>query len=251
MEELSGNSKKHLSFFLKKINEGDPLSVIRLGDGEYMILRGQHLETQDRWAYRGGTLTGDLHDSIKNMVALENSFIGIACRDCLDARNLKQWYVDTFGIKNNQLTYANIFCNANWREFTDYFINSKKEFYYIGPGRNKTDKLNIKDSYITDEKQVDRWDAEKDTFLKDIDRWCDEKISSGGTKLFIFSVGPVAKILVSRLAQNHPTHQFIDCGSAFDIFLKGWTNRLYTSADHGYSRQICDLEKGHSYDPIK
>lgn len=245
---LSGNSINHLNIFITKIDKCEPFAIIRLGDGEHMILTGKHFKTQDKWSYCGGVLQNNLAESIHLLSSLQNSFIGIACPACSITTDAQKWYMDTFKIPENKITYANIFCNKNWEAFVNYFINTGKKFYYIGPGTRQTDKLKIIDRLIINELQIEKWDLEKDVFISNIKKWVDDKLTNiNDTTLFIFSAGPLAKVLIPLFFKKYPNHQFVDCGSAFDLFLKGSTNRPYTRKNHQYSKLICDFEKGHSY----
>jgi len=245
--ELTGNSIDHLYFFLNKLDKHYPFTIIRPNDGEFMILQGKHFGTQDHWSYNGGTLQSDLFNSINLAVSLPNSYIGIPCQSCWNNGDT-QWYIDTFKIPKEKLTYGNIVCNKNWSIFTDYLINTKIPFYYIGPGKQNTDKLNVIDRYIIDELQIHRWDSEKEQFIKNIELWVDNKLLNvNNTTLFMFSAGPLTKILIPYLFQKYPNHQFIDCGSALDLFLKGSSNRSYVKQNDTYSNLVCDFTKDHSF----
>jgi len=118
----------------------------------------------------------------------------------------------------------------------------------VGPGTAQTNKLNVIDRYKVDELQVERWDSEKDKFMNDVEHWVDKKIKSNESILFMFSVGPLSKILIPYLFQKYPNHQFIDCGSALDPFLKGNHSRPYLNKHHQYSKLICNFSgRCHQY----
>jgi hypothetical protein len=244
---INGNSFDHLYFFIEKLEKNEPFAIIRPNDGEFMILRGQHFITQDGWKFTGGKLTDDLRESIHRAATLPNMFIGIPCPACWNNGDT-QWYINTFGLKaGKNLTYGNIVCNFNWRYFTEYFTGSKKAFYYIGPGKNTTTALNITDKYIIDEYQVHRWDTEGQDFIRGIETWVADKITSTSesVQLFMVSAGPLTKIIIPRLFAAYPNNQFIDCGSALDLFLKGASNRKYINISDEYAQIICDFSKGH------
>lgn len=237
----TGSSDNHMQFFLNKLKNEEPFAIIRPNDGEYMILKGLHFHTQDKWRFGGGTLSKDLFNSIQLASKLPDLFIGIPCYVCWNNGDT-QWYIDTFNLTEKNLTYGNIVCNGNWWLFMDFFIKSKTPFYYIGPGTKQSDKLNIIDRCHIDELQVERWDSEKEIFMAVIETWVDKKIRSNESILFMFSAGPLSKILIPHLFQKYPNHQFIDCGSALDPFLKGNKTRPYLDKNHPYSKLICDYE---------
>jgi hypothetical protein len=241
-----GDSVSHLRFFLGKLARGEPFSLIRPNDGEYLIITGTHFRTQDIWAFRGGSLREELLAAIQSYAGLDNCYVGIPCKACWD-QTKTNWCKENYKIHPNRLTYGNLVCNKNWRPFTNYFIDNAVPFYYIGPGQTPTDKLNVLERYYTDPMQIERWDAEKTTFIEGVEAWVMGRVT-GTTKplIFAFSVGPLTKILISRLSLKNPGHFFLDVGSAFDLFLKGSSNRLYISNAGVCANVVCDFEKGHT-----
>lgn len=243
--ELNGNSVEHLKYFMNKLDKKEPFSIIRPNDGEFMILNGKYFITQDRWKFNGGTIQKDLYNAIYLSSLTPNAYIGIPCQACWNNGDT-QWYINTFNLTKQNLTYGNIVCNKNWKIFTDYLINTKIPLYYIGPGKEKTDKINVIDRYNIDEYQIERWDTEKTEFIANVEKWIDNKLENEkNTKLFMFSAGPLSKILVANMFLKYPQHQFIDCGSALDLYMKGYSNRPYLDQNHPYSKIICDYNKGH------
>lgn len=244
---LSGNSSDHLNFFLRKISAKEPFSFIRPNDGEYMIIKGTTLTNTDNWTFNsGGTLQHDLLIAIQQFSESPNGYIGIPCKGCYNAE-MVDWCIKEYHIKHDKLTYGNLVCNKNWKPFTFYFIENKIPIYYIGPGTTPTNLFNIKKRYYTDPYQVNRWDTEKDIFKHRIYTWIASIIDSEQTDniIFTFSVGPLSKILISELNQMYLSHSFFDIGSAFDIYLKGSSNRGYMRENDTYSNVVCDFELGH------
>jgi hypothetical protein len=243
----SGNSIEHLNTILNFITNKIPFGIIRPGDGEYFIMIGKHLTTQDNWTFNGGSLQNDLintKDYIKNTSTL---FVGIPCPAC-QGNERYIWFKNTLEIPNNQVTYANIFCNKNWYNFTNYLINNKIPLYYVGSGTGLDSPLNIKNIFNISPYLVNNWDNEKNNFVDNIDRWVSNSIIANNNKLciFTFSAGPISKYIIPILYSKYSNCQFIDVGSAFDLFMKGHTNRGYINSNDIYSNIICDFDKGHN-----
>lgn len=249
----TGNSVDHLRFFLGKLTRGEPFSMIRPGDGEYLIITGASFNTQDRWGFHGGSLSKELLPAIQSCATLENCYVGIPCKACC-GQEKTAWCIENYRIHPKRQTYANLVCNKNWRPFTSYFIDNKVPFYYIGPGQVETDKLNVLERYYTDPMQIEWWDAEKKAFVEGVEAWVTARTQAATKPLvFAFSVGPLTKILIPLLNAKNPGHFFLDVGSAFDIFLKGQSNRLYITDTGICANVVCDFEKGHPeghYAPI-
>lgn len=248
MSEIVGNSIEHLKFFINKIENNEPFCFLRIADGEFMIIIGTIFNTQDGWSFNGGCLQHDLIDAVEKFLLRPGSYVGLPCYACWDGMYVA--IIDRFDIQPRQLTYANLFCNKNWKPFTDYLKTSKKSFYYVGSGTHQTDELNIIERYHTDEKLIHNWNNNtKDEYIELLDKWVNEKIQDkrDSAQLFLLSVGPIAKIYVSYLYRKYPTHQFIDCGSSIDLFTKGTSNRPYLNPGSIYYDMVCDFKFGHKY----
>jgi hypothetical protein len=232
------SSIDHLTAFIDKISKKEPFAVIRPADGEYLIMIDSHFTNCDNWTFNGGSLRHDLI-SVKNYNTLDNFFIGIPCKDC-QGEDMVEYYKKTFNLNYKNTTYANIFCNKNWKPFTSFLIDTKHPFYYIGPGKNKVEELNVLERFIIDPFLVNNWDLQKDTFKKDIIEWVKDK---NGT--FLFSAGPISKVIIPLLYQIFPNNQYLDVGSSLDIFMKGNSNRCYINQNETFSNVICHFEKGH------
>jgi hypothetical protein len=242
---LFGNSIEHLSYFINKIEQGEPFALIRPGDGEFEVVEGRPLTTIDNWTFRGGSLQSDLLNAIIDMGKSKNGYVGLACKQCCgDA--IFNYCLNKYQINRDGLTYANIFCNRNWKTFTGYLKTSNKEIYYIGPGQTQTSELNVVDRFGIDEFLVNKWDSQKEMFIKNVIEWVGNKLNGEEcNKLFCLSAGPIAKILIPKLNVMYPYATFLDVGSTFDLFLKGKTNRSYINDTDVYTKIICDFEKGH------
>ena len=235
------NSIQHLQVFLQKLKNRDPFAIIRPGDGEYFIMNDERLHTQDNWDYiPGGSLRRDL---LSVSVIQPGLYVGIPCRGC-HGTHMTQWFIDKWNIKDSQLTYASIFCNKNWKTFTEYLTSSQHPLYYVGPRNNTRSVLNMIDHFPVDTKLVNQWDDKKTDFIMRLMEWiqCHAKDES---KTFVFSAGPISKIVIPILYWLYPTHQFLDVGSSLDSFTKHKTNRLYVNEHDLCSQIICDFADGH------
>jgi len=228
------NSLDHFLKFKDKILNQEPFALIRPADGEYYVCNNVSLTNIDNWTFnQNGSLRTDLIMSILNC---KDVYVGIPCRDC----NLEmyEWYMTNFDIQN--LTYANIFCNKNWNSFISLFTHRNIPFYYIGPYVSNTVNLNLVDKFHTDQYLVNKWDTEKDKFIHSLKEWIKDKKG-----LFLFSVGPISKVIIPMLWKDNPTNTYLDVGSTLDLFMKGNTNREYANPNSTFANQICDFKYGH------
>jgi hypothetical protein len=232
------DSTEHLEFFKNKIKNREPFSFIRPNDGEYLLMTGQSFSNIDNCTFSGGSLKDDLFASIRKMLELPNAYVGIPCKGCNE--KIFNWYMDTFNIPQDKLTYGNLVCNANWQSFVSLFIDDKLPFYYIGPYKSNRQNFNLLDKFVIDERLANRWDAEKENVSQNIRRWVSDK--SG---IFAFSAGPWSKLMIPVLAELFPKNIYLDAGSSLDLYLKGYTNRQYAIPTDSLSKTICDFNHGH------
>ena len=227
------DSVDHLHFFLKKIDAGEPFGIIRPNDGEYMILKGlENFQQIDGWSSHGPTITRDLHEAIKKASGQENTYIGTCCPACNP--EIYKYMNSMYRIR----TYGNVVCNRGHRIFLHHM--KTKQFYYIGPGTKPCQ--NVIDRLTIDPLLVNKWDTEKEKFLRDAIDWVN---TCNDSKLFLIAAGPLAKILIPELVERYPTKQFIDVGSAMDDWCKGLHTREYMNPGSGYHNQVCSFSTGH------
>jgi hypothetical protein len=238
------NSINHLSVILDKLQTNEPFALIRPADGEYAVMIGKHLTNIDNWTFSGGMLQRDLLE-IKNLKKdLNNFFIGIPCPEC-QGIEMTNYMKKTLEISEKELTYANIFCNQNWKYFTNFLIKSKRPLYYVGPGTNTNNSLNIQSIFTIDKLLVNKWDKERNTFIENITNWVRDNTKQDKIQTFVFSCGPISKYIIPILYKLFPNNQFMDVGSTFDFFMLGSSNRPYTIDNDTYSKVVCSFERGH------
>lgn len=230
---------KDIEVFKTKIRNNEPFAVIRPADGEYLVCTNQTVTNIDKWTfYANSCLQTDLFRSLKECEHLNGVYVGIPCSDC--SQHIHSWYTDVLTIPAERLTYANIFCNKNWKSFTSLFTDEKTPFYYIGPYVSNTHNLNVIDVLKTPEFLVNSWDSQKEYFVQSFLKWME-----GKKGVFLFSVGPISKILIPMIWKQNPTNIYLDVGSSFDLFMKGRSNREYINPTSHYANTICNFKYGH------
>jgi glycosyltransferase involved in cell wall biosynthesis len=225
--KVEGDMNDHLHMLFDKVYKKEPFAIIRLNDGEYKLLNNEKFTNIDGWTSNKFT-SEQLLQSISLAQTQENMYIGLPCKDC---------QCGNFNINSKNITYACIFCNGNWKATLCHLERVKSLVYYIGPGEKEWSV--ITERYTIGTRLVDDW-SEKD--LDPIIEWVGDR-----TGLFLFSMGPLAKILIPRIFQKYPSKQLIDIGSSIDPFVKhDFQARPYnTILDHEHTKQICSHTYGH------
>jgi hypothetical protein len=85
---------------------------------------------------------------------------------------------------------------------------------------------------------VNEWDSKGDEYLSNILN----EITKYKTRLFLFSGGPISKILISQAWNKNPYNIYLDVGSSLDIFVKGATNRDYAIEGSSLSQLECKFD---------
>jgi hypothetical protein len=228
-----GNSKEHLLFFLQMILNKIPFGLVRPADGEFQVLCDNTLTNCDNWTYKnGGRLRIDMHNSLSK--SIPNLYIGIPC-DCCNVE-MKNSYIKMFNLSPLRRTYANLFCNANWKNFIAFLQNYPDGFSLVTSGINDCN-LPIHDRLIIDSYLVNKWDEVYDKETARIMQW----VSTKKNDLICFSAGPLTKVWIPLLMNQFPNNTYLDVGSSLDIFTKGITNRYYTKDGDELSNRVCNF----------
>jgi hypothetical protein len=232
---MQGNSEAHLQQVIQMIQDEVPFSVIRPSDGEFHVLSNRTLTNIDKWTFQsGGLLQQDLMRAV--CTSHPNLFIGIPCNHC--SRQMCSIYKSVLQVPKDHITYANLFCNSNWKPFISFLKSYTKGFYVVTSGEKETNEFSILGRYLIDPYLVNQWDTRRDIETPKLFEW----ISSKKNQLILFCAGPLAKVWIANLVQVYPDNIYLDIGSVLDLYLKGTTNRHYAFSDNNeLTRAICDL----------
>ncbi len=232
---MNGNSPAHLEYFLQMIRDGKHFGIIRPSDGEYHVISNTSLTNVDNWTFTaGGALQKDLLEAVKSNQT--NLYIGIPCNHC--NRGIYNTYKFLLNVPKDQITYANLFCNINWKPFLTFLKSYTPGFSVVTCGTTETNEFPIRERYIIDEFLVNKWDTLREQETGRLKEW----VSTKKGELILFGAGPLAKVWIPMLMEAYPENIYLDIGSVLDKFLKGSTNRYYAFDDNnGFTTTICDF----------
>ena len=207
-----------LDNFISKLNNKDPISVVRFGDGEYSILRGVNIDLLDKC---NGEFRYDAINDSKYRKLLLDSFtynhkdylVGVVCPCCMDMGIHKAMKL-TSGLPEKQLTWANIFVNGNYHRFllevTPLFKKYTVNYVHHKNGKTNDLPFKVNKTWLTG---ANSW--KDDSLLEKVTDYCE------GVKgqIFLFSCGPMANILAHQCHVKNPNNFYIDIGSVYDYIL--------------------------------
>jgi hypothetical protein len=233
--------KQHFDYFRTKISIGENFVFARYADGERMILNNQPIleGTQafsiDRWRFQNNLVfSKDLLETCFHKE--ENYYYAISCK-CCDPMG-ESFYREL--LKNHNITFSNLFINANYAEFINFVSNLDKEVFLIANKSciNSNYPFPILEKYIIENDCVNWYENNKSRILDEV-----AQISKKYTnKIFFISAGPLSEILIHNLFINNPNNTYVDVGSSLDIFTHRKITRPYQSKDSIYYKKECFLE---------
>jgi hypothetical protein len=235
LKRINATSTNDFNNFLNKIRNIEPFSLIRPADGEYQILQNNTLTNIDNWTFVSNSkLYYDLNKSII-LASTKNCYVGIPCGCC--NINMAKWYISNFKLNPLYTTFANVFVNKNWNNWINFLLDEKIAFIFIGP--NELPSKFFVQKYINIPLYlVNEWDNKGDEYLLNILN----EVKKYKNKIFLFSGGPISKILISHSWNEHPYNIYLDVGSSLDIFMKGSSNREYVINGSPLSQLECKFD---------
>jgi glycosyltransferase involved in cell wall biosynthesis len=177
-----------------------------------------------------------LYESLK--INEPDVYYAISCPCCDEPAY--NWYRSR--IKNKNLTFSNIWINANFSRFKDYFPSLKRDAVLIANYRAKGKQignLNILSHYEISDDCISFWDNEAEKMIENI-------IKDHGNKnnlLYVVSAGPMSGPIISKLYKNNPHNCYIDFGSSIDIYYRGYISRPYMRKNNIYSNRNCWMHR--------
>ena len=234
--------RDQIDFIINKIASGENFSLSRYGDGELAIIEGREIgkETQayevDGWHTAGdaGVFAKDLRVSLNREE--ENFFYGIPCVCCHGEAN-KNKYIEM--INNNNILFANLLVNANFRKFAGYLLSLDREIVLIAneQGYDKEYPFNVIDAMWIQEECIEWYNSHKQSILTSLKDMAERHRDT----LFLVAAGPLANIMVDKLYEYNPSNTYLDVGSPLDVFTKGVMTRPYQNSNTYFANLECSF----------
>jgi hypothetical protein len=226
------NFKSDFTFFLNKIERQENFSLSRWGDGEMCILQNTSIDLLSKGNGEfDNKPDDDAYDKSRQLMneafTFQDStyYIGIGCRCCIGEQKFeKMKTLSQQSIEN--LTWANIFVNSNYRLFCEQFIPAlqKRNNVLISHRDAVIDQnfpLRVKSHFKV---SPNAWVNSIDT-IDQIKRY----IADNNLKnvVFLFAAGPFANLAVYELHKFNRDNTYLDVGSVFDKMLNLKVTRRY------------------------
>lgn len=238
---MDKNFEKEFFRITSLIDESKSFAFARYGDGEVMLMEGEDVNknsqafTMDKWYSNGKSKLGeDLKKTLKN----DKWYYGIPCQCC--NKKCKEYLLKNINVNDNQITYANLFVNSNYKNFIKW-IETLKEVNLIS-NINATNRLqsfpfSIKEYIPISNDCVNYYENNHEELSN---KMC--KLSSETeNEIFLISAGPLSEIIINILWTHNPNNKYIDVGSALDYYIHNKYTRPYMVNNTIYSKKECVL----------
>jgi hypothetical protein len=208
--------------------DGEPFALGRFADGERALVQMRPVPTADGWTVPPlpMPLTRRLGTALR--ADTEGWHIGISC-PCCD-RKAHKWYCSQVRLPARQLTYSNIFVNANHERFLEKIgplHTLMDRFFLVSPNRDKAN-LTIAANAVNCLPPFN------------VDEFACQLLGARCPILLI--AGPAGAAIAWtywRLAAAKERQTIIDVGSALDPWIHGRRTRGYHNPDHPNRTQRC------------
>lgn len=217
-----------------KLVKKENFAYIRCADGEYGLMNGQKIHAQEGWRSPAGITALGKRLRFTLLNTDPRITYGVSC-PCCDFQSYI-WYLDN--IPNKNISFSNIFINANHERFKQDFCNLERDAVLITNhvGRDKKfGKLNILKHYFIDDDCVNFWEDKAEGLIQKIIK----EIGERENLLYVVSAGPLAQIFITELFKNNPNNCYIDFGSSIDFIIHDKVTRPFMIKGNPYSKRNC------------
>lgn len=225
-------------FYTNLINSNENFAYARYADGEVLLMKGKPVteSTQafqvDKWS-SSDKLTNVGIELFSSLFHTEENY-HYAISSISD--NIDDYNFLIKNIKNKNITFANLWINANYQKMCEFYKKIEKSVYLICNYNAKKENFpfNVNEIIQFPDNCIEFWAQNSDNYLKIIL----EKILKLNNETFFISTGPVSEILIDAMYRYNPNNQYIDVGSSIDEFVHGYKTRPYMINDTIYSKEI-------------
>ena len=246
------NFKDEFEKYYDKIKNHEPFAFSRWADGELWILEDKfcphgtewslsptsygYLEPEDQKhfdATQHGFHKDKLWDAFR--YAASNYHIGITTAsdsNILAGVNPRDWMIENGGSDIDNITYANLFINSNYRQFRERIIPLFSEYDTTILCNERCD---ISIPHKKDFRVGSNCIVNDDDKIEEMVDYVKHEKPEG--ELFLFCASSLGNCCIHRLHEVAPNNTYLDMGSALNPDLKLGIDRGYLSAWMGVKQR--------------
>lgn len=239
---MKQNFREDLEEVLRLMLESDSLALARFADGEASVLKNITVGNKDGWLYKRDKNLVFRRDLRRSLLCSDKNYLyGISCT-CCDKEN-HEFLLNSVRAPLENLTFSNIWVNANFPRFNERFLpalkESKKPIILCSNSKARISELGqyiqIADFIPIPGNCVVYWEK----YREQIRGLLDLKATQHRNAIFLFAAGPLSEILIHEMWQANQQNIYLDIGSTLDPLLFRRNSRGYHNAGHAFSQRIC------------
>lgn len=226
-------------YYTNLILSNQPFAYARYADGEVRLMRGLEVGTNtqayalDKWTSESGmNAVGEMLLNTLNHVEHNYHYAISGVSDSVD-----DYTFLTERIKNTNLTFANLWINANYKKMKAFYSSIKHEVYVVSNYKSRLDLFPFKvaEHFAFPDDCVAFFNTPLgENYIQQLTAY-----SSGvNGKTFFISAGPVSEILIHEMYLRNPNNQYIDVGSSLDEYTHGRKTRPYMHDGSVYANEV-------------
>lgn len=227
------------TFFTDLITSGKNFAYARYADGEVALMRGKEIGQGsqayniDKWS-APSQLTKVGKQLLESLNHTEDNYYYAISSDT-------DWIDDYSFLRSriripNNITFANLWINANYQKMKSFYTNLKREVYLICNEKAKKEQFpfQVAEIFPFPDNCVAYWEQYGDDYLVQLIDY----VSQVKNKTFFVSCGPVSEIIIHKLYQTNPNNQYVDVGSSIDEYVHGYKTRPYMDPGSQYAKEV-------------
>jgi hypothetical protein len=230
--DMSKIFKEEIFKLFNRLKSGKNFSFSKYADGEWAAINNEQLNNNE--FVNSNDISQFFRDKLIESIRFKHPdyIIGTCCPCCngVNANKMREFS----GQQEGNMTFANIFVNANYQAYKDTFLReyAGRDIHLVANEKSKIENLPFKvEKFYPVQKNA--W-VNNYQLINEIN----EKCHSG--KLFLFCAGPFGNLLSHQLFDCNKNNTYIDIGSTLNPWLQseGFA-RDYYSGGSAFSGRIC------------
>lgn len=224
--------KEEIILLFDRLKSKKYFSFSKYADGEWFMMRDIPVNNDEFNYTKNDQFYKDkLIESFKFKDG--DYYVGVSCPCCQG--NEHQNMLEFSEQKNENLTFANIFVNANYAFYRDNFIEEYKnwDIHLVANKNAKIMDLPFK---------IEKFYPVENTAWKENYSLIDEiKKENYEGKLFLFACGPFGNMLSHQLWESNKNNTYLDIGSTLNPWLQseGFKREYYNNINSLFSNRTC------------
>lgn len=230
---------KDFEFFTNLILSDKNFAYGRYADGEVRLMLGEGVGAGsqaynvDKWQ-APNQLTKVGRELLESLEHTEDNYY-YAISSTSDFANDNVFLDGKIKVREN-ITFANLWINANYQKMKAFYHELKKDVYLIcnQKARKESFPFPVAEIFPFPDDCIRYWESYGDNYMEQLG----EYVTQVSNKTFFISCGPVSEIIIDRLYKLNPNNQYVDVGSSIDEFVHGYPTRPYMDPNSTYAKEV-------------